>query len=77
VFETPGREVIEMLIQPILKIFELILDNAQKSRSQKADEAGKLFVLGQLTVAEYITALNQDAARVDSRGCSALSRRAE
>jgi len=54
--------VIEMLIQPIPKILESILDNAQKSRSQKADEAGKLFVLGQLTVAEYIAALNQDAA---------------
>jgi hypothetical protein len=48
--------------QPIPKIFELIVDNAQKRRSQKADEAGKLFVLGQLTVAEYIAALNQDAA---------------
>ncbi len=43
--------------QPIPKIFELIVDNAQKRRSQKADEAGKLFVLGQLTVAEYIAVL--------------------
>jgi len=48
--------------QPIPKIFKLIVDNAQKPRSQKADEAGKLFVLRQLTVAEYIAALNQDAA---------------
>jgi hypothetical protein len=62
VLETPGREAIEMPNQPIPKIFELIVDNAQKRRSQKADEAGKLFVLGQLTVAEYIAALNQDAA---------------
>jgi hypothetical protein len=48
--------------QPIPKIFELIVDNAKKPRSQKADEAGRLFVLGQLTVAEYIAALRQDAA---------------
>jgi hypothetical protein len=41
-------------IPPILK---LIVDNAKKPRSQKADEAGRLFVLGQLTVGELITAL--------------------
>jgi hypothetical protein len=60
VLEPPGKEVIEMVSKQGSPIFSLIVNNAQKSRSQKAIEAGKSFVLGRLTVAEYIAALGAD-----------------
>jgi hypothetical protein len=60
VLEPPGKEVIEMESKQVPPIFSLIVKNAQKSRSQKAIEAGGSFVLGRLTVAEYIAALGAD-----------------
>jgi hypothetical protein len=60
--EPPGKEVVEMESQQIPPIFKLIADNALQPRSQQADEAGRLFVLGRLTIAEYIAALNKKGA---------------
>jgi len=60
--ETPwkgGDRSDESANPPILK---LILDNVRKPPSPKEREAGRLFALGQLTIAEYIAALNDDAA---------------
>ena len=42
-------------IPPILRT---IMDNANRPRSKKEDEAARLFVLGQLTVAEYLAAIH-------------------
>jgi hypothetical protein len=45
--------------EPIPPIFQRILDNAQAPRSLETDEAWHLFVLGQLSVAGLIGALNK------------------
>ena len=43
-------------IPPILRS---IIEDANRPRSKKEDEAARLFVLGQLTIAEYIAAKHE------------------
>ncbi len=47
-------------IPPILR---LIMEDANRPRSRNEDEATRLFVLGQLTVTEYIVAKHETKQR--------------
>jgi len=54
VHETVG--MIETSNQQIPPILRMIMSNARRPRSQKANEAGR-FILGRLTLAQYLAAL--------------------
>jgi hypothetical protein len=46
-----------MTVDTIPPILRTIMENANRPRSKEEEDAARLFVLGRLTVAEYVAAI--------------------